>query len=39
MGESTGADQTVAVVDSGVDAQHPDLVGQVFGGYDFLDER
>ena len=35
---STGAGQTVAVVDSGIDAQHPDLLGQVVGGHDFLDD-
>jgi thermitase len=35
---STGAGQTVAVVDTGIDAQHPDLLGQVVGGYDFLDD-
>ncbi len=35
---STGADQTVAVVDTGINRAHPDLAGQVFGGYDFLDD-
>ncbi|GAA3386853.1 hypothetical protein GCM10020369_27110 [Cryptosporangium minutisporangium] len=34
---STGRDVTVAVIDSGVDATHPDLVGQVLPGTDFVD--
>ena len=29
---------TVAIVDSGIDASHPDLAGAVLPGYDFVDE-
>ncbi|WP_141747749.1 type VII secretion-associated serine protease mycosin, partial [Streptomyces nanshensis] len=36
--KSTGKGVTVAVVDSGVDASHPDLKGQVLSGKDFTKE-
>ena len=35
---SQGARRTVAVIDSGIDAVHPDLVGQVGAGYDFYED-
>jgi subtilisin family serine protease len=34
---SQGAGRTVAVVDSGVDPAHPDLVGQIAAGSDFVE--
>jgi Subtilase family/Thrombospondin type 3 repeat len=35
---STGEGRTVAVVDSGVDDDHPDLLGQVVHGYDWVND-
>lgn len=35
---STGKGVTVAVIDSGVDATHPDLQGQVLAGKDFMSD-
>ncbi len=32
---STGAGQTIAIVDSGVDLTHPDLAGKIVGGATF----
>ncbi len=34
---STGAGQVIAVVDSGVDLDHPDLDGKIVGGATFID--
>ena len=33
---STGAGQTIAIVDSGVDLDHPDLAGKIAGGATFV---
>lgn len=35
---STGQGVTVAVLDTGVDADHPALTGKVFGGWDYVDD-
>ena len=35
-GQSTGAGVTIAVVDTGVDLNHPDLAGKIVSGWDFV---
>ncbi len=35
----TGKGVKVAVIDSGVDINHPDLVNNIIGGYDFVDAK
>lgn len=35
--ETRGAGQIVAVIDNGINANHPDLKGNVLGGKDFID--
>jgi subtilisin family serine protease len=34
---STGAGQTIAIVDTGIDLDHPDLAGKIVGGVTFID--
>ncbi|MCX3058828.1 S8 family peptidase [Streptomyces beihaiensis] len=36
-GRSKGDDTVIAIVDSGVDLDHPDLKGRLVAGYDFVD--
>ena len=36
---SMGSGVTIAVLDSGVDASHPDLAGQLVAGYNFFDNN
>ncbi|RYG72922.1 hypothetical protein EU245_08235 [Lentibacillus lipolyticus] len=36
--EKGSSDVTIAVLDTGVDAQHPELTGRVLSGYDFVND-
>jgi subtilisin family serine protease len=37
QGRTTGAGITVAIVDTGIDLDHPELAGRLVAGYDFVD--
>lgn len=37
LGSGFSGTATIAVIDTGIDAGHPDLDGKMIGGYDFLD--
>src|SRR3954447_14139376 len=37
FGQYTGAGQTIAIIDTGVDYNHPAVAGKYVGGYDFVD--
>jgi minor extracellular serine protease Vpr len=32
-----GSSQVIAIIDSGVDLEHPALAGRIVGGFDFVD--
>jgi hypothetical protein len=37
--ESTGSGFTVAIIDTGIQLDHPDLQGNIVSGYDFINDR